>query len=128
MKHDLIGAITFRDVIDGYQSKMGGAGLYVYAEDDFSAINKTAFITFETTSLNDVLHTERMRITGNGNVGINTAAPQEKLEVAGKVKAENLIFTNLPVYASDVIADADVNLPSGSLYKLTTGRQVYIKP
>jgi len=29
---------------------------------------------------------ELMRITGNGNVGVGTAAPNEKLEVNGKIR------------------------------------------
>jgi len=37
--------------------------------------------------------TELMRIKGDGNVGIGTASPSEKLEVAGKTKTANLQVT-----------------------------------
>jgi hypothetical protein len=40
---------------------------------------------------------ERLRVDGNGNVGINTATPTEKLEVAGRVKTSHIVSSgNLP--------------------------------
>jgi len=39
-----------------------------------------------------------------------------------------LVVKDCPVYANDAAADADASLPSGGQYKLTGGRQVYIKP
>lgn len=54
---------------------------------------------------------------------IGTKTGQEKIEIWGKVT-----LTNLPVYASDAAADADANLPSGALYRLSSGRAVYQKP
>ena len=36
---------------------------------------------------------ERMRVRGNGNVGIGTIPVSEKLEVAGNAKADNFIYT-----------------------------------
>jgi hypothetical protein len=38
--------------------------------------------------------TEKLRVMGDGNVGINTTAPGEKLEVNGNVKATNFISTS----------------------------------
>jgi len=51
----------------------------------FTAFNdtSTANIRFSTGTT----PTERMRITNNGNVGIGTTGPGEKLEVAGNIKA-----------------------------------------
>lgn len=40
----------------------------------------------------------------------------------------NILMSDLPVYTNDAAADADTNLPSGSLYKLTGSRAVYQKP
>lgn len=54
---------------------------------------------------------------------IGTRTGREKIEMWGKVT-----LTNLPVYANDAAADADTNLPSGALYRLSSGRAVYQKP
>jgi hypothetical protein len=40
----------------------------------------------------------------------------------------NILLSDLPVYADDAAADADVDLIPGSLYKLTGSRAVYQKP
>lgn len=40
----------------------------------------------------------------------------------------NVAVFNFNEYVSDAAADADVNLPSGGLYKLTGGRTIYQKP
>ncbi len=41
---------------------------------------------------------ERMRIKGNGNVGIGTNNPVEKLEIAGNVKANTFKFSSAKTY------------------------------
>lgn len=70
-----------------------------------------------------------MYIAPNNNVGVGTVSTSQKLTVAGNVQANNAVFTNLPVYATDAAADADTALSSGSLYKLSSsGRQVFVKP
>lgn len=56
-------------------------------------------------------------------IHIGTRTGQEKIEMWGKVT-----LTNLPVYANDAAADADTKLPSGALYRLSSGRAVYQKP
>lgn len=40
----------------------------------------------------------------------------------------NIVPANLPIYANDAAADADANLISQSLYKITGDRTVYQKP
>ena len=39
-----------------------------------------------------------------------------------------VVMNDLPSYVDDAAADADTNLPSGGLYKLNSGRQVFQKP
>lgn len=44
------------------------------------------FITMETTIPGTTSRTEKIRITGNGNVGVGTTAPSQKLEVNGGIR------------------------------------------
>lgn len=62
-----------------------------------------------------------------GNFGIGNINPTEKLEVNGKIKASNIIFTGIPGYNSNIEANNDNSLPAGSLYKLNSSNQIFIK-
>lgn len=63
------------------------AGIYGIAEDNFQNTNNMpTYMSFRTSSngqaISDNVHTERVRISANGNTGINII-PQEKLHVDG---------------------------------------------
>ncbi len=51
-----------------------------------SGVDNNGFIFFRTKTGNTLR--DRMRIVNNGNVGIGTTQPNEKLEVAGKIRLE----------------------------------------
>jgi len=55
-----------------------------------------------------------------GNVGIGTMTPTQKLEVAGKIKAASINFTGLPTYADDATAGI-AGLTAGDCYKTSSG-------
>ena len=63
---------------------------------------------------------QSMVITGAGDVGIGVAAPTEKLEVNGTIKATDINFTGLPTYADEAAATAG-GLSTGDMYKTATG-------
>lgn len=63
---------------------------------------------------------EHMRIMHTGNIGMGTTNPTEKLQVEGKIKARNVIFTDIPIYANDTEAGAG-GLVAGEMYKTATG-------
>ena len=75
--------------------------------------NGTTGGTVELTSSNDLLFkaggtTERLRITSDGNVGINSNAPKAKLDVNGTVNV-----TGVSTFSSDVYLGNDIYLKDG---------------
>jgi len=63
--------------------KLVGAGLNFNAEQNWTTLSIPAYISFMTAPVNSVNMTERVRITSAGNVGINTTAPSQKLDISG---------------------------------------------
>jgi len=57
-------------------------------------------IRFETTNTNETTRTERMRITENGFVGINTTSPDYQLDVNGTINASQILIGGLPLNPS----------------------------
>jgi|GEM_PF-5514401 len=72
------------------------------------------------------LANERMRIKGDGNVGIGTSTPWAKLEVAGIIRADAGDLTNIEVWAdcSNTFDYAGIALSNGFHYPATR-LQVY---
>ena len=60
----------------------------------------------------------------------NTNFTGDYIDVNSFLKILNncAIVLNVPTYADDASADADTNLPSGGLYKLTGNRTLFVKP
>ncbi len=88
---------------------------------DFNAINyvSNAPITFNTRSTNSSSSSEKMRVQGNGNVGIGTMNPTARLQVNGTVRLRGFHGTGLTVNSSGNVgigttspaAPLDVRLP-----------------
>jgi H-type lectin domain len=75
-----------------------------------------SFVTMNSGNANGPLE-ERMRIHTNGNVGIGTTAPTQRLEVAGTVKAEALQGNGLVVGTNQltvVAGNVGIGTPSPS--------------
>ena len=77
-------------------------------------------IDFHTSTDGSIDNKLRMRLDDNGNIGINTgnAAITEKLEVNGKIKAVDVNFSGLPIFADN---DAAAALDAGDMYRTSTG-------
>jgi len=74
------------------------------------ADNQQGAVTFSTTNSGTAL-AERMRIHTNGNVGIGTTSPQAKLDVAGVVRADSFVSSNMMrhrMYPDDPIVYQDI--------------------
>lgn len=90
--------------------------------------NETLIFSVGTGAANDagIEPLERMRIAGNGNVGIATVNPTEKLHVTGNVRFSNALMpNNLPGNAGDVLISqgagtAPVWGPAGNVIKSYT--------
>lgn len=124
---DDIGSGTFLGVRGfGTQSALNGKSFAIehsfYGETN-SSINfhrgngrTGGYLTFSTNS-----NYETMRIDPNGNVGIGTATPNEKLAVNGKIRAREIKVEPNPTTWPDYVFEAD--------YKITslTALEEYIK-
>jgi hypothetical protein len=61
------------------------------ASENWSATGQGAYISFDTAASGTTNFSERMRIAHDGNVGVGTTNPQERLHVAGNVRAAQFI-------------------------------------
>ena len=61
------------------------ASIRMRAAQNWSNTARGTYITFETTPLNSTAMTEKVRITADGNVGIGTPTPTQRLDVVGSL-------------------------------------------
>lgn len=87
----VLGSLNFR----GYGASAlsaGSTGLMTAKNESASAFTDTSMptaITFDTTAVNSVTATEKLRITGSGTVGIGTTSPVSTLGINGSLYANN---------------------------------------
>ncbi len=105
---DTLGNLIFR----GYDSSgfqiYNDAQVQAVANQNFTSTAHGTSLNFQTTADNTLNATVKMTITGSGNVGIGTASPGQKLDVAGNVQASAFLYSsderlkkNIAAIASD---------------------------
>lgn len=65
--------------------KVGGA-ISAKAEASWTSTSVPTYFTIETAGLNQSSYSEKVRVTGSGNMGIGTRTPVQKLDVNGGIR------------------------------------------
>jgi hypothetical protein len=68
--------------------------MYATAEEAFSSTTLGTSISFSTTPIGSNFSQNRMTISHDGNIGINTASPSEKLDVMGSIQYTGALKPN----------------------------------
>ncbi len=103
--HNKINNVAAGKIGYGTYNEVNGAGAGTYVGGYFTSTGTNG--------------THYAAIFDQGNVGIGTASPTEKLEVKGKIKATTLHLTNVPQYSSNGNAKAG-GLVAGDVYMQST--------
>jgi len=123
--------------IDFYSADGSGGGIGVKAsisyEDALGGTGSSQAMVFRTGGTSaGTNNVERMRLQYNGNVGIGTTSPSEKLEVAGSVKAtastdayKGYIKQSIACVATEKTASADYYLIPYNTLTTQTSDQYY---
>lgn len=91
------------------------------SEETYTDTENGTRINFETTATGSDARSEKMRITGDGNVGIGTNAPSSKLHVFGHVLASSATFSTTGSGSGNVGLSV-----SSSVYMATSGGMIGI--
>ena len=86
------------------------------AEANWTDADQSTHINFNTTAASSTTRTERMRITGEGRIGIGTTTPAYKLTVVGTAGNNDIlnVASSTGVSQMVVIANGNVGIASSS--------------
>lgn len=84
LANDRLGFFLFGTQSGG--TAYNAAGVNAYAESAWTTSSTPSFFSFATTKTGTTTRTERMRINSEGNIGVNTTIPKQKLEVNGGIR------------------------------------------
>jgi hypothetical protein len=80
-------------------------------EENQTATAAGGFLKFMTTNAGGLSSSEKMRISSVGNIGINTIAPTEKLDVSGNIKLTGALMpNNLAGTTGDILTSAGTGI------------------
>jgi len=79
-----------------------------FAENNLNSTSLPSYISFQTTGKDETIRSERMRLSGDGNLGIGTREPVEKLHIK-----------NGDIYLEDINGGIIMKSPNGQCWKGT---------
>ncbi len=105
MSGDRVVAFFGYPYIDGVYRP--NVAMEMFVGDSPSATSYPSYIKFGTTGNNETFRSERMRITENGDIGIGTIAPTERLDIDGNLRIRNI---SNGAFANDLAVTSDGTL------------------
>ncbi len=84
-QYDRLGNILFGSYMTA-TTRQASAGVSAYADGLWSSTSAPTYLSFQTTPVGSLTRVENLKIASNGNVGIGTGSPGQKLEVNGGIK------------------------------------------
>ncbi len=113
-----IGDVLGNYVFDGHDGTAFATGVQIrpVTEETWTSTAHGAYLALWTTPPGTTTNTEKLRITGLGNVGIGTISPTERLHVVGNIRATGSIYTQPAIAVPDYVFKSDYKLmPIGEL-------------
>lgn len=127
--YNLFGSVLGADI--GYNA----VGIGAYSAAAWAAASShPSYIRFDTCASGTATRSERMRITEDGNVGVDIIAPTARLDVGGAVKVKSYTVAGVPsaatngagamIYVSNETGGAVIAFSDGTNWRRVTDRAV----
>tara|TARA_R100001198_G_C5222983_1_gene204526 strand:- start:47 stop:1699 length:1653 start_codon:yes stop_codon:yes gene_type:complete len=114
---DTVGLTVNRDHSDGTFADTGKTEAAIVLQSQ----NANSFITFRTTTTNNVEATERLRIDSSGNVGLGTTAPSSGMQIKGDGKSLKVSSVDYDIGFLGSVGSGGTSVDKGYFYLKNTG-------
>ena len=119
--------IKFIGAVDGNLNNNNKTSAIYAVSEDTLGYNRGTSLAFYTNQYNDITYAERMRIYHNGNIGIGTTTPEQKLHIASSAAFAAIKFSNSTNSAGIISYSADnLYLYTSNTQRLTIDTNGYV--